>query len=443
MKNLNIIIIFLFSIIDAVIFLNLLSIFRKDKNNSKIAKNILLIGGISAMMFFLTQIGITTYVKVILIFVILFLITFLFKIEFYERLLLVTLYYFIIIVSELLVTLLISNILKINFEAISSSYNYSFLSLGTISKLFTIVIVSLVRRKFSGKKIILPKDLNYILISILSLSSISMILLFYVSLSLGSQSIQLVLFLLCIFILFISIGVLTIYFSANDFYINLQKETTKSICNKSYEKFILNSKKREDSLSKIWHDMNNHIKVLKQMSDLENTSQIKYLNSLKDKIKGIPNKTSSGNDLINIILNDKYAETTSYDIKFDIKAVAPPKLNIDDLDLSSILFNTIDNSIEACLNSNLENKYIYLELYPENNFLYYKITNSYSSVNRNSTKKIYLNKKDYISEGYGLRIIEDIVEKYSGYIYIHRDENEYSVTIILHLNNSELVELEI
>lgn len=436
MKNFNIIINFVFCTIDAVIFLNLLSIFRKDRNDSKII-NIFLITGIAVMMFSLTQMGITTYLKVILIFGILFLITFLFKIEFYEKLLLVTLYYFIIIISESLVTILISSIINIDFETISSSYNYSFLLLGTISKLFTIVIVLLVKRKFNDKKVILPKVLNYILISILSLSSISMVLLFYVNLSLVSLSTQFFLFLACLFILFISIGVLIIYFSANNFYINLQKETTKLIYNKSYQKFIINSRKRETSLSKIWHDMNNHIKILEQMSNLENTSQIKYLNSLKDKIKGIPNKINSGNHLINIILNDKYAEANYYDIKFDIKAVAPPTLNIDDLDLSSILFNTIDNSIEACFNSNLENKYIYLELYPENNFLYYKITNSYSRLNFNPTKKICLNKKDYISEGYGLRIIEDIVEKYSGYTYIDRNENEYSVTIILHLNNCE------
>lgn len=107
---------------------------------------------------------------------------------------------------------------------------------------------------------------------------------------------------------------------------------------------------------------------------------------------------------------------------------------MNDLDLSSILFNTIDNSIEACLNSNLENKYIYLQLYPDGNFLYYKIKNNYDASNSPCHKKLFLNKRDYIEKGYGLRIVRDIVEKYDGYIDIDKCDNEYSVTMVLPLN---------
>lgn len=161
------------------------------------------------------------------------------------------------------------------------------------------------------------------------------------------------------------------------------------------------------------------------------------LNSLKDKIGSVPKNISSGNNIIDAILNDKHFEASCHGIEFDVKAIAPPELNIDDLDLSSILFNTIDNSIEACINSNIPNKYIYLELYPDGNFLYYKIENSYNNTYLNASKKIYLNKKEHIPEGYGLRIIEDIVEKYDGYMDIDKENDKYSVAIILHLNNNE------
>lgn len=435
MTKVNFILSLIFSIIDAVIFINLLSVFRKNKNDYKFM-DIIVIAGISTMILILTLLGIIPYVKVIIVSIALFIITFLYKIKFYERLLLIALYYFIIIISDLLVTLLISNILNIDLEIIEPAYSYSFLTLGVISKFLTIIIVSIVKKNFNDKKIILPDILNYILISILVLSSISMILLFYATFSLSSKSVQLVLFLTCLFILFIGVGTLIIYFYANNFYIKLQKETTKAVYNKSYEKFILHSRKREDTLSKIWHDMNNHIKILKGMTDLENKEQIRYLNSLKEKIRNTPNKINSGNNLINTILNDKYVEANSHEIKFNVKAMSPPKLNIDDLDLSSILFNTIDNAIEACLNSTLKNKYISLKLYPDGNFLYYNIKNSYNIDNHNHGRKIYLNKKDYISEGYGLRIVEDMVEKYDGHMDIDKKDNEYSVTIILHLNTT-------
>ncbi len=101
----------------------------------------------------------------------------------------------------------------------------------------------------------------------------------------------------------------------------------------------------------------------------------------------------------------------------------------------SILFNTIDNAIEACLNCSEDNRYINLELYPDGNFLCYKIRNNYNSIKNNSHKKIYFNKKEYISSGYGLSIIGDIVDKYDSYMNIKKDDKEYSVTIVLNLND--------
>lgn len=37
-----------------------------------------------------------------------------------------------------------------------------------------------------------------------------------------------------------------------------------------------------------------------------------------------------------------------FNINYNIKAAVPPELKIDECDLASILFNTIDNDIEAC-----------------------------------------------------------------------------------------------
>lgn len=435
MSNLNLVFSLIFSIIDSLIYLYLLSIFIKDKNNHGIFTGIAFIVLISILIFSLTHLGIAIYIKISIISIIFFIITYCYKMEFYERILLIVLYYFIIIASELLVTFFISNILKVDINSVAVAYKYSFLFLGAISKFVTIIIILIIKQVFNNKRVMLPRFLNYTLIFILLLFSLLMILLFSVTIILISEQTYYVLFLICLFLLIISGGVLIIYFYANNFYVTLQKEIAKHIYNKSYENFIVNAKIREDSLSKIWHDLNNHIIIMEKMYE-SGINNIEYFKSLKDKIILIPNNIKSGNEIIDIILNEKYLHSISLDITFNMNVIAPPKLNIKDLDISSILFNTIDNSIESCIKQDVGNKYINLELYPKGNFLYYKIENSCNFMNTAPIGRKYLGKKKYIQEGYGLRIIKDIVEKYNGYMDIIKIENKYTVTIILDLTTT-------
>lgn len=315
-----------------------------------------------------------------------------------------------LIISDLVASFLISNILNKTIEDLLPKY-YIFFVL--ISKLLSFLIYAFINRKFLEPRIILSGTLNYIIIIILSLATISMVLLFYSSLNIINESTIFILFLICLFNFFIGLGAIYMYFKANSFYINLQKETAKRIYDKSNKKFIENFEWRNEIISKIWHDLGNHIKVIEKLSNEQKDAHFEYITSLKDKLESIPNPISTGNNLIDIVLNEKYAEGNIHGIDFDIKAIAPPNLNIDDIDLSSVLFNTLDNAIEACINCSEDNRYINLELWPDGNFLYYKIINSYNPDKNYSNKSIY-SKKEYLSSGYGLSIIEDIVNKYDG-----------------------------
>lgn len=423
----------LFAIIESILFIFILSKFKNSKVNYRYL-DIFIIICVSIITTIFIKFGFTPYIRLILISIILIIITFIYDIKFYKRILAVILFYFILIISDLVVSFLLSNILNITIEDLLSKY-YTFF--GLISKFLSFLIYAFINRKFLNRKIILPNTLNYLMIVILSLATISMVLLFYSSLSIINESTIFILFLICLFNLFIGLSAIYMYFKANSFYINLQKETTKRIYDKSNEKFIKNFERRNEVLSKIWHDLRNHIKIIEKMSNEQKGAHLEYIDSLKDKLKSIPNPINTGNNLINIVLNDKYTEANVQGIDFDIKAVAPPNLNIDDIDLSSILFNTLDNAIEACINCNESNKYINLELYPEGYFLYYRIVNSYNPAKNYSNKFIY-NKKEYLSSGYGLSIIEDIVDKYNGYMDINYDNTEYSLTIILNLSEHEV-----
>ncbi|GFN35992.1 hypothetical protein TXYLGN1_17790 [Tepidimicrobium xylanilyticum] len=142
-----------------------------------------------------------------------------------------------LIISDLVASFLISNILNKTIEDLLPKY-YIFFVL--ISKLLSFLIYAFINRKFLEPRIILSGTLNYIIIIILSLATISMVLLFYSSLNIINESTIFILFLICLFNFFIGLGAIYMYFKANSFYINLQKETAKRIYDKSNKKFIEN-----------------------------------------------------------------------------------------------------------------------------------------------------------------------------------------------------------
>lgn len=63
----------------------------------------------------------------------------------------------------------------------------------------------------------------------------------------------------------------------------------------------------------------------------------------------------------------------------------------------------------------------------DGNFLYYRIENS--CVAPKSQKKLH--PKPYLSDGFGMRIIQDVVDKYDGELKIDTPEEKYCITVIL------------
>ncbi|WP_353095178.1 ATP-binding protein [Tissierella praeacuta] len=237
-------------------------------------------------------------------------------------------------------------------------------------------------------------------------------------------------FVLCIFIIMINYIVIFLHHKSYNFYIALRNETTKQLFSKLSEDYFNKIQEESKEISKLWHDMNNQILVMEGINN--NHISDGYLDSLKYKMDSVSKSLKTGNHILDIILNNKYLEATKKGIDFDVKATIPSTILVEDIDLSSILFNTIDNAIEANLNCILDKKYIKLVITKEDNFIYYKIKNSYSKIGYKDIYR-YFNRKNNIDSGYGLNIVKDIVYKYNGNITIDQSKHEYSVTIIIPL----------
>lgn len=132
-------------------------------------------------------------------------------------------------------------------------------------------------------------------------------------------------------------------------------------------------------------------------------------------------------NLILAILDSKRLIAEQYNIQVDYQLILPENSIIESPDLSSVLFNLLDNAIDSCRVSSVEKPCLSLHLSTSKGFLAVIIKNSKNSHIHftHSTTKY-----DTVSHGLGLSIVEDICHKYDG-SYQWNDYGDVFESIVL------------
>ncbi len=182
------------------------------------------------------------------------------------------------------------------------------------------------------------------------------------------------------------------------------------------------------------HDYHNHIQTMKaylQMQKIEELEQ--YLNNLDKDLTTVDTVIKTGNVMVDAILNSKISLAKSKDINVNAKAIVPKELKILEIDLCVIIGNLLDNAIEACMKlDNPSDRFIrvYVDIFKEQ--LYISVQNS----NGGKIKKIgktYHTTKESNSHGFGLIRVDNIVNKYNGYINRQNEEGVFATEVLLPL----------
>ncbi|WAW15026.1 sensor histidine kinase [Peptostreptococcus equinus] len=192
---------------------------------------------------------------------------------------------------------------------------------------------------------------------------------------------------------------------------------------KSNERYLNKMIDSQEKISKMMHDINNHMYVMKGIID--DTSVVSYYNSLSEQYQNLPIKLRTGNFIADVVINDKIEDMDANNINYDIKVALPKETSLDNYELSSILFNTIDNAIEASLNLKEEDRKIIIRAELCGDYIKYAIYNNFKECSSNENKDISKRKyaeKNSLSRGYGLKIVEDIVSKYGGHMKREKDK---------------------
>ena len=183
------------------------------------------------------------------------------------------------------------------------------------------------------------------------------------------------------------------------------------------------------------HDYRNHIQTMKVLAAEGDLDALKkYLDKLDEDLNTVDVVVKTGNKMTDAILNSEISLAKSKGINVIADAKVPVELKMSDIDLCIVIGNLFDNAIEASLALPEEERLIRLYMDIKNTQLYMCLTNF------TSVKKLKKQGGRYVTtkgegHGFGLVRVDDIIERYGGYISRNSEDGAFTTEIMLPVAN--------
>lgn len=199
-----------------------------------------------------------------------------------------------------------------------------------------------------------------------------------------------------------------------------------------YEKQLAIIQESVKSAQIVKHDIKNHmiaLKFLYKNNDISNVDN--YIDNIISSVDNKSIYSNSGNVIIDSILNFKLQAIQDMDISVDIEINVPEKLRVSPFDLTAILGNLIDNAITALKQSSQEEKIFIITIKYSKGNIIIGITNSFEGEIRINGSNLETLKEDKKNHGFGLKSVEEAVQKNGGYIDLDFDDRIFKVKVII------------
>lgn len=190
--------------------------------------------------------------------------------------------------------------------------------------------------------------------------------------------------------------------------------------------------KNEKIILQMKHDMLKELKLIQFLMSNERLECAQ--NKISEQVGTLEKVTlliKTGNDELDFIFNMKQSEAMEADIKFECQFNMSSLLRKNYKDLSILIWNLLDNALEACAFVESK-KWIKVLLDYQHGTLLIKIENSLNSeAIRIENETFRTTKEEGNAHGQGIKIVKRIVKDYNGEVEFNMSETQFDVNILL------------
>lgn len=215
----------------------------------------------------------------------------------------------------------------------------------------------------------------------------------------------------------------------NNYYLREQKQRDKMQIAQLRQQYAYyrDKLKDEERIRSLYHDMKNHLLVLENRQNTEETRQT--ARQLRSRIADYEDYIHTGNDFLDIIIKDKAEKAREKQIDFSAFIDFSGVDFIQPLDISTLFGNGIDNAIEASEKLSEEERVILIKAGKVQNFVSIIIENN--CVPDSDTVDKRTAKADDFLHGFGISNMKKAAEKYGGACTTAIAEGKFTFKILL------------
>lgn len=187
-----------------------------------------------------------------------------------------------------------------------------------------------------------------------------------------------------------------------------------------------------ERIRKHQHDFRNHLNSLYYFGEKQDwTSMQAYIGQLREHIMDDTVIIKTGCIIFDGILNYKLQTAKQERIDMQVEALIPSDIMIEPCDVTVVVGNLLDNSIEATRGK--KDSWIKVKILYRQGRLSIRVMNTYNNGLIRQGGLYKTSKADKRGHGYGLKNVQDVVDRYDGLLEITDKNGIFTVNVILYI----------